>query len=126
MRYNVQGIARDSYGIILPKENINIYKHNTSECATVYSSGNSTEKLDTCPQIQTDVKGEFSVYFDSDDYTDLTITFDFEIEGKNTPKFEDIEVFRVDRRILNTTEVEGESVYDAYNPKEISIDGGTF
>jgi len=124
MRYNIQGIARDSYGIVSPDENISIYINNTEICATVYTTEESTNKIDTCPQIQTDEKGIFNIWFDSDDYEDLTTTVDIELGSETV---ENIKPFKlVDNRVLNTTNVEGESVYDAYNPEFIDIDGGSF
>jgi len=124
MRYNIQGIARDSYGIVSPDEDISIYINNTETCAVVYTTEESSAAIDVCPQIQTDEKGIFNIWFDSDDYVDLTTTVDLEI-GSDT--VENIKPFKfVDNKVLNTTNVEGESVYDAYNPEFIEIDGGSF
>ena len=124
MRYNIQGIARDSYGTVSPDENISIYINNTETCATVYTTEESSAAIDVCPQIQTDEKGIFNIWFDSDDYVDLTTTVDIELGER---KLKDIKPFKlVDNRVLNTTDVEGESVYDAYNPEFIDIDGGSF
>lgn len=126
MRYNVQGIARDSYGKILPYEDISIFINNTESCATIYNTKDSIEKLNTCPQIQTDERGIFNIFFDSEDYEDLTTTFDLQI-GKQ--KFKYVEPFKVDKRVLNTTDREGESVAEAtenFSIEEYDIDGGTF
>ena len=124
MRYNIQGIARDSYGAISSDEDISIYINNTEICATVYTTEESDDAIDICPQIQTDEMGRFNIWFDSEDYEDVTTTFDLEI-GEQI--LENIKPFKfVDTRVLNTTNVEGESVYDAYNPEFIDIDGGSF
>jgi len=123
MRYNIQGIARDTNGIILPHENINVYINNTETCATIYTTEDSDDEKDICPQTRTDEKGIFNIYFDSDDYEDLTTTFDLEIEDQT---IENVELFSVDKRVLNTTNISGGSVYEAYNPEHIDIDGGSF
>lgn len=126
MRYNIQGIARTSYGVILPYNDIKIYINNTNTPAIVYESKNSVVKKSI---IKTDRHGKFNIYFDSDDYdyNNLNVTFDLEIDGN---KVSDIQVFTTDKRVLNTNETFTED-----NIKEViqnldfninNIDGGTF
>jgi len=74
MRYRVKGIARDSYGNILPNEIISIKLNNSEVNAIVYET---EESIDPKNEIYTNELGFFECYFDSSNYTDISQTFDF-------------------------------------------------
>ncbi len=123
MRYNIHGIARDSFGRILPNEDINVYINGSSVPAIVYDNRTSTTGLSS---VQTDTSGKFTIYFDSEDYQNLNTTFDLVFDGD---RINDIEVFKVDNRVLNTSTVDEIAVDGALshlNQKFEHIDGGTF
>lgn len=126
MRYNIHGVARSSYGTVLPNNNVRVYINGSDDTAIVYNSRTSNDKLSF---VKTDEDGKFTIYFDSEDYKDydgLDVKFDLEI-GNN--KIYDVEVFRTDRRVLNTNEnYEEESVQEVIASLEhlYTVDGGTF
>ena len=126
MRYNIHGVARSSYGSVLPNIDVKVYINSINIPATIYDSRTSINKKTS---IKTDDDGKFTIYFDSEDYKDyegLDVKFDLEI-GSN--KIFDVEVFRTDRRVLNTNEFyEEKNIKDVISTLEhlYSIDGGSF
>jgi len=101
MKFPLKGIARDSYGNILPGEEINIYDYGTTTPAKIYEFEDEEAEVynNTLPQATTDLNGFFEVFFDYDDYNmnmkfDVQIGDGFRVDGN--------EVFFVDSRIVVT------------------------
>lgn len=95
MRYNIQGIARDSYGKILPQENVNVYESGTSIPAIVYDSKTSSVQKSS---VTTAADGRFIIYFDSVDYEgNFSQTFDIDLDGNSLT---DIDIFEIQKRAI--------------------------
>jgi hypothetical protein len=118
MRYRIKGIARDSYGNILPNEKISIKLYNSDINAIVYETEESTNPKN---EIFTNEFGFFECYFDISNYTNALQLFDFIIGNL---KFEKIDPFFTDKEVLNTIDNEHNSIYD--RNVENNFDFGTF
>ena len=68
MRFQFCGFAADKHGTVVPHASVSIYKAGTDEPAIVYATQDSTEPLETPPQIECDDRGYFEFWIDSADY----------------------------------------------------------
>lgn len=82
MRYKFEQVVRNLDGKIVRLASVSVYLSGTDTPARVYLQKDSTQYVDTTPQLSTDILGRICFWVDSDDY-DYTQRFRLVIQKNN-------------------------------------------